>query len=105
MEYVVKIADDIIHAVPTQCLLLATDDAQDESGVITVAIDSIAGVEDAAAAAATVAMLLEAIDEVKEDGDANDMIIWVTATVLCLPVLDAMDDDGSGSDAKAAMYW
>ena len=101
MEYVVKIADDIIHAVPTQCLLLATDDAQDESGAITVVIDSIAGVEDAAAAA-TVAMLLEAIDEVKEDGDAIDMIIWVTATLLCLPELDAMDDDGS--EAKAAMY-
>lgn len=101
MEYVVKIADDIIHAVPTQCLLLATDDVQDESGAITVAIDSIAGVEDAAAAA-TVAMLLEAIDEVKEDGDAIDMIIWVTATLLCLPELDAMDDDGS--EAKAAMY-
>jgi len=83
--------------------LLATDDAQDESGAITVVIDSIAGVEDAAAAA-TVAMLLEAIDEVKEDGDANDLIIWVTATLLCLlPELDAMDDDGS--DAKAAMYW
>ena len=102
MEYVVKIADDIIHAVPTQCLLLATDDVQDESGATTVAIDSIAGVEDAAAAAATVAMLLEAIDEVKEDGDAIDMIIWVTATLLCLPELDAMDDDGS--EAKAAMY-
>ncbi len=96
----VKIADEIIHAVPTQSLLLATDDAHDESGVIADANESTTEEDggDVDAAVATVAML-EAMDEVKEVGDAKDMI-WDT-TLLWLADFDKMDD---GSDANAAMY-
>jgi hypothetical protein len=46
VEYVVKIAEDTIHADPTQYLSLAIDDASDES-------ETIAEDEDDAVATAT----------------------------------------------------
>ena len=99
-----RIADESIHAVPTQCLLFPTDVAQEESSGVIVAttVDCIIEDDDVDddgddAATATVAM-----DEMKEEGDAKD--IWVTTTTLLwLPEGDKIMD-GSGSEAKAAMY-
>lgn len=100
VEYVVKIADDIIHADPTQCLLPATEDAHDdesERGGITVAT------VEAAAAAAAVDDDDVADSAARVDGTTNgilllEAVVVVLATMRPMPDKIRDDDDDGGSE-------